>query len=167
MTTRLGIPEASTVSDRLAIQDVLNAYAEGIDARDWTLVLGVFTPDAVVDYTAVGGPRCGPTDLVDWLEEVLGQTPLTDHFMLNSRIRVEGDAATAITSLLNPFFVPGGREAMLFGGRYRDSLVRTGDGWRIHERLQTTTWQIGPAPARILRGLDDIDGHERPPGGNG
>ncbi len=43
------------ISDRLEIQDLLVAYSYAIDGRDFDALDDVFTPDAFIDYTAMGG----------------------------------------------------------------------------------------------------------------
>ena len=43
------------ISDRIEIQDLLSRYTDAIDRRDWDALDGVFTPDAFIDYTSVGG----------------------------------------------------------------------------------------------------------------
>ena len=46
------------ISDRLEIQDLLARYCDALDRKDWDIFDRIFTPDAVIDYTAMGG-SCG------------------------------------------------------------------------------------------------------------
>ena len=50
-------PEPSRTDDLHAIAALLDTYAHAIDTRDWVLLATVFSDDAVIDYTASGGPR--------------------------------------------------------------------------------------------------------------
>ena len=43
------------ISDRFEIQDLLVAYCHAIDTRNWDALDDVFTADAVIDYTEMGG----------------------------------------------------------------------------------------------------------------
>lgn len=139
------------LDDRMQISDLLDDYAHGIDTRDFDLVTSLFTPDAQLDYTSSGGPAAARDEAVAWLRASLPAVALTQHLLTNRRIRVEGDTATVRSELLNPLLFAGdnGTELMLLGGRYDDRLVRTADGWRIAERVHTTTWTAGPMPAQL------------------
>ena len=44
------------ISDRLELMDLMVRYSHAIDTRSWDELDDVFTPDAVIDYTAFGGP---------------------------------------------------------------------------------------------------------------
>ena len=44
------------VSDELEIASVLHRYARAVDTCDWDLLRSLFTDDAHLDYTSVGGP---------------------------------------------------------------------------------------------------------------
>ena len=37
------------------------------------------------------------------------------------------------------------------GARYDDDLVRTPDGWKIKNRVETTLWFQGSLPTELLR----------------
>ena len=45
------------IADRLQLLDLCTRYAVGVDRKDWELFRSCFTEDAVIDYTATGGPR--------------------------------------------------------------------------------------------------------------
>lgn len=143
--------DATTLADRVEIEALLDEYALAIDTRDFDLVATLFTPDAQLDYTSSGGPVAGRDDVVAWLRASLPAVTLTQHLLTNRRIRINGNSATVRTELLNPLLCDGehGTELTLLGGRYDDRLVRTLDGWRIAERVHTTTWTAGPVPAQL------------------
>ena len=48
------------ISDELEIASVLNRYARAVDGKDWDLWRSLFTDDADIDYSSVGGPVGGP-----------------------------------------------------------------------------------------------------------
>jgi ketosteroid isomerase-like protein len=137
--------------ERTAINDLLDDYAYAVDSHDWDLLQTLFTPDALLDYTAAGGPRGGRDDVLRWISESLPLVTLSQHLLTNRRIRVAGDVATVRSELLNPLLFAGdeGTQMLLLGGRYDDRVQRTPDGWKFTERVHTTTWTAGPVPAQL------------------
>jgi hypothetical protein len=133
------------ISDRLEIQDLMVRYAHAVDTREWKLFAGVFTEDAVIDYSAFGGP-CGTVEeAVAFLSTVLPLFTATQHLMANCAIELDGDRATARTMCQNPMAMPGeeGEYGLLSCGLwYVDRLVRTPDGWRFQDRFQEKAYSI-------------------------
>jgi hypothetical protein len=156
--------DEETRRDREAIVELLRRYAEAIDARDRERVRGLFTPDAILDYSSTDGPRGERDEVVDWLLDALAGVTLTQHLLSNHDIEVTDDRATCRTLMLNPLVLAGTGDStgegtgdgeatvLLFGGSYDDQLTRTGAGWRIRHRVHTVTWQAGPLPGRLIGG---------------
>ena len=130
------------LSDRLEIDDLLTRYATTLDAKDWDGWAACFTPDAHIDYTAAGGIKGTLVDVKAWLSSVMAGFPMTQHLVTNKVVQIDGDRATCRSALINPMGVPDGDGMMLWieGGYYSDHLVRTGDGWRIAERIEQPTF---------------------------
>ena len=108
----------------------------------------VFTPDARLDYTAFGGPKGTPAEVVAWISSAVAAFPMTQHHITNRTFTIEGDAATSTAELFAPMGMAAGdgRMSMLFtGGVYRDAYRRTPDGWRICERVCDRAW-MAPGP---------------------
>ena len=140
--------EPTLHDDRAQIDDLLTAYAASIDDKDWQRLASLFTADALLDYTGSGGPRGSFEEAVPFLQQGLGLFSVTQHFLTNRRITVDGDAATSSALLLNPLLSDdgqGGMRMLLVGGRYESRYERTDDGWRISEHMASTVW--GPRPA--------------------
>lgn len=151
LNRRLSVGQAL---DRLEIQDVLAAYSEAIDARDWEALDGVFTADAVIDYTEMGGIRGSLPEIKQFLADALGPSGRyvrTQHMLGHSHIVLEEDKAYAHTTCFNPMiegeFTATEYERLHFSGLwYRDVLVRTVDGWRIAERYEERTYKFSSYP---------------------
>jgi hypothetical protein len=135
--------DAQLVSDRIEIDDLLTLYAHAIDTRAWDLLDRVFTQDATVDYSTVGGTSGGYPEVKAWLEQMLASFEGYQHFITNRAVTVDGDTATARSYLLNPTSIGGGA-LMFVGGFYNDRLVRTPDGWRIAHRELESSWSWFP-----------------------
>ncbi len=131
------------IADRIEIDDLLSRYATAVDTRDWDLYRTVFTADAVIDYTSSGGIRGGLAEVTEWLSDALSGFSMSQHMVTNRDIRLAGDTATSRSYFYNPMGRTrrDGTLALMFvGGYYRDRLRRTGDGWRITERIQDSAW---------------------------
>ena len=132
------------LADRLAIDDQLTRYCRAIDSGDWDLLDGVFTPDAVLDYTSSGGIRGVYPDVKAWLAQVLPLFPIRQHYVTNREVEFAGDTAKSQAYLYNPMGrrrEDGGADLFFTGGIYRDRWRRTADGWRIAERIETELWR--------------------------
>ena len=138
------------MSDRLEIQELLVRYAHAVDTRDWALFKEVFTEDAVVDYTAFGGPRGPVEEVTAFLASVLPMFTATQHLVSNCAITLDGDHATARTMCHNPMALPGaeGEAGLLVCGLwYMDSLVRKPQGWKLRERAEDKAFAVVLHPA--------------------
>jgi 3-phenylpropionate/cinnamic acid dioxygenase small subunit len=134
------------VADRLAIEDLLTRYALAIDTKDWDLLDTVFTPDAKLDYTTAGGIAGDYPKVKAWLAEVLAGFPMTQHFITNHAVTIEGDGATVRSYVYNPMGShrrDGTLKLFYTGGFYVDRMRRTADGWRIVDRYEDMTWSEG------------------------
>lgn len=143
----------TTDADRQAIEALLVRYVWAIDDKDLDALDDVFTPDAAIDYTSSGGIRGAYPEIKQWLARTLAAFPMTQHLLANVDVVVDGDTATARSAFSNPMGAAtraGPLHVFQIGGRYDDRLVRTADGWRIAERLETQLWMSGSLPPELL-----------------
>jgi hypothetical protein len=129
------------ISDRLEIQQLLVAYSTAIDTRRFDDLDQVFTPDAYIDYRAMGGIDGQFPDVKKWLSEILPNFPAYSHLIGNFDVRVTRDAAgdTAKSRILcfNPMVLGADGQVLFCGLWYDDEFVRTADGWRMTRRVET------------------------------
>ena len=59
------------VLDRVEINDLLVRYCAALRTKDLTLLDEVFSPDAMIDYTRIGGNRAGVEATKTWLSLLL------------------------------------------------------------------------------------------------
>src|SRR6185295_3778452 len=59
------------LADHIAIEEQLSRYCRAIDTGEWDLLDGIFTADAVLDYTSSGGIRGTFAEVKPWLAKVL------------------------------------------------------------------------------------------------
>jgi hypothetical protein len=125
------------ISDRLEIQQLLVAYSTAIDQRRFDDLDQVFTPDAYIDYRAMGGIDGRYPEVKKWLSEVLPNFPVYAHMLGNFDVRIDGDTASSRTICFNPMVLGGDKNQVLFCGLwYDDEFVRTPDGWRMSGRVE-------------------------------
>ena len=127
------------ISDRIEIHDLLVRYSHAIDTRDFDALDEVFTPDALIDYSAMGGARGSLPEIKEFLRKAMRQFSGFQHMIANSMIDLRGDEATGRTICHNPMVLtkPSGETHVFYCGLwYLDELVRTPRGWRIRQRVE-------------------------------
>jgi len=127
------------ISDRIEIHDLLVRYSHAIDTRDFDGLDSVFTPDAFIDYSSMGGAKGSLPEIKEFLRKAMAQFSGFQHMIANSMIELRGDTATGRTMCHNPMVLtrPDGRTHVFYCGLwYVDRLVRTPAGWRIRERVE-------------------------------
>ena len=136
------------ISDRLEIQDLMVRYSYALDFQDWEAMEALFTPDATVDYSEMGGSKGNLATTMEFLRTTMPTFPSYQHLVAGSEIKVDGDTARVRTMLHNPMVLSEGDQPdlMLCGLWYLDTLVRTPDGWKFKERVEKKSYM------RILPG---------------
>ncbi|GII00227.1 hypothetical protein Pta02_22350 [Planobispora takensis] len=135
------------IADRLEIGDVLARYAYSIDTGDWQRLDLVFTPDAVIDYTAAGGIRGTREEARAWLAEVLSHWPGRQHLIGATSVRFEGNEAVVTASFTDTLapsreMVAADAAGLIRGGGwYHHRMVRTVYGWRSRELVEEQAWR--------------------------
>ena len=78
------------LSDRIEIQELIIRYSNAIDRRDFDGLDSVFTPDAYIDYRALGGIDGQYPVIKDWLGPALAGFPHYFHLVGNIRGLISG-----------------------------------------------------------------------------
>ncbi|MFI2435161.1 nuclear transport factor 2 family protein [Streptomyces sp. NPDC018693] len=152
MTQRV---ELATVMDRLAVDGLITDYAVAVDDGDWTAYRDLFTSDGRADYRSAGGIEGHAGDVADWLADTLRRFAMRQHLIVNRRLRFgileqdTGDTARVQADYVNPMRLAGGDGAsppdFVCGGRYAFALLRTPDGWRVHQVVVQEKWRRLPS----------------------
>ena len=142
------------ISDRLEIQQLMVEYAEALDTLEIDRMDNVFTPDAYIDYRAMGGIDGRYPEVREWLKTSLRNFSNYYHMIGNVSIKIDGDTATSKIVCFNPMGVPmadGATQMMFLGLWYLDRHVRTPKGWRIAERVEQSCYQYNvPEHIRVI-----------------
>lgn len=138
--------ELQELADRQEIVDVITRYTRAIDTRSWDDLDHVFTDDAILDYSAVGGPADRLEVAKPWVAQGLGGFLRYQHIIGQVAIELDGDNARATAYFTNPMVAPtpdGGESLVEVGGYYHHELVRTSDGWRSRRMVDDNVWMRG------------------------
>jgi ketosteroid isomerase-like protein len=135
-------------ADRLAIRELVEAYAHCADRRDATGQMALFTPDThfVVFMNAKDPTPSQELHSREALAPVfadLNQYAATTHFVGQSTIvTLSGDRATGEAYCLAHHVTVNGstRRLMVASLRYHDTFVKTDGTWLLSERLLYVDW---------------------------
>lgn len=138
----------SEAGDRLAIREIVDAYAHCADRRDAAGQMSLFTPDTrFVVY--MNGKDSAPSQELNSREALapvfadLNKYEATTHFVGQSTIfTLDGARATGETySLAHHVWTEAGiRRLMLASLRYLDTFAKVDDTWLFAERLLYVDW---------------------------
>ena len=133
------------LADEIAVRDVVLGYARAVDAMDVEAVARCFTPDCAYEGALASGTIA---DALATLRSAFARYTRTMHFMGTQDARVDGDVGEVLTYCTAYHIRTDGRHATV-GVRYRDTLVRTEDGWRITCRSVRTEWSRNDPPSPV------------------
>ena len=138
---------ATEQADRLAIRELVDAYAHCADRRLAEQQKSLFTDDThFVVY--MNGQGSEPTQVIDGREgltpvfEDLNRYEATQHFNGQSTISLDGDRATGESYCIahHLFTEDGERKLMLAHLRYGDTFVKLDGAWLFAERNLYVDW---------------------------
>ena len=120
------------IEDRLAIQDLLVAYAHAVDSlSDIDAICDVFTEDGVFDLSGIGLANVvGHTGIRGFFETVFANMANHAHYLSNFAITAyAGDTASIRAYVIGMGIGKDGR-AVTVHGRYYFDVQRTAAGWK-------------------------------------
>ena len=140
--------DLETLIARAEISDVVLRYATGIDGRDWALFRSCFADRVELDFTSWSGGEARVSDTDEWVAGVtagLSGFDATQHISSNHVHTIDGDRATCVSYMIAHHHAVENGERLMhkIGGHYTNHLRRGADGWRIHARKLTVTWEMG------------------------
>jgi ketosteroid isomerase-like protein len=136
--------DGQELSDRQEIVDLITRYTRAVDTKTFDPI-DVFTDDAVLDYSAAGGPAAPPKEALAWVAEMMQIFDRWQHTIGQVAIELSGDTATATAYFLNPMILKEetGEKLVEVGGYYHHELRRTADGWRSTRMVDDVVWTRG------------------------
>jgi hypothetical protein len=131
------LPNLETISSLMSlekIRDCLARYSRGMDRRDMEMLRSVYWSDAKDQHGSFQG---SPAEFISWIEPILDGIELTQHFLGQNLIRLEGNEAFAETyyNAYHRLSSPNGRIEVYLWGRYLDRFESRDGIWKISNRL--------------------------------
>lgn len=133
------------LSDRMEIEDLITEYADAIDTGQVDRLDAVFTEDAWIDYSPMGGAVGHYPEVKRFLQEALPVFQATQHMIANYLIKLDGDKASGKIMCFNPMQLANDGNSpslpvFFLGLWYLDEYVKTADGWRIAKRSELKSY---------------------------
>ena len=124
--------------DRAHITDLLSRYTWALVDRDWQAWTEVFTADAHVDYSTAGGPVGTPSEAAATFSQMLSMFDVALSAGGNVAITFDNEDTAKVRSVYTMTMrIPGDQPTyMQASGWYLDTIVRTAEGWKIHNRFE-------------------------------
>jgi len=134
-------------ADRLAIRELIDAYAHCADRRDAAAQVALFTEDTAF-YVFMDAKAAEPSFVLNGREALhpvfadLNQYQATTHFNGQSTIRLAGDQASGESYCIAHHLKVEGenRTMMLASIRYLDKFVKIQGAWLFAERRLMVDW---------------------------
>ncbi len=134
-------------ADRLAIRELIDAYAHCADRRDASGQMALFTEDAhFVVFMGIGATEASQDfHRRDELAPVFAHLNIyeaTTHFNGQSTVTIDGDRATGESYCLahHVLVSEGNRTLMVASIRYLDTFVKQEGAWLFSERRLMVDW---------------------------
>jgi hypothetical protein len=143
-----GVPLRGEAADRVAIRELIDAYAHDADRRETEKQVALFTPDAILENVHNEPGKDKETTVLRGQKDLaagfatLKNFEMTMHFNGQSTIEIHGDTATGETYCLahHIFMQNGQRTLMIIGIRYVDTMVRVNGSWLFAKRQLNYDW---------------------------
>jgi hypothetical protein len=135
-------------ADRVAIRELIDAFAHDADRRETEKQTALFTPDGIIENIHTKPGREKETTILRGQKALaegfatLKKFEVTMHFNGQSTIQIHGDTANAETYCLahHIYTENGQRLLMILGIRYNDMIVRVSGNWLFAKRQLHYDW---------------------------
>jgi ketosteroid isomerase-like protein len=121
--------------DEIAIQQTINRYSDGASRRDWERVLSTFAPDATWEIPTFELICRDHAVIRDTMAGFVAQMAYFVQINAPALISVNGDLATARSTIRECGKFADRDEALEILGFYDDELKRTEQGWKFSRRV--------------------------------
>ena len=127
------------ISDRMELEKLVTDYATAVDCRNYYEFNNLFTVDAHIDYTAVGGISGNLQEIIIYLESALEFFPNYQHLISNISLDIKGNDATGRVMCFNPMQTEDDKVFFL-GMWYQDTYKKIDNQWFISSRIEESSW---------------------------
>jgi hypothetical protein len=114
-------------------------YATAVDTKNFMEFNNLFTKDAHIDYTAVGGISGNLQEIIHYLETALDPFPNYQHLISNISLTLDGDSASGKVMCFNPMQAKD-NQVFFLGMWYNDTYQKINNQWFITSRVEESSW---------------------------
>lgn len=132
-------------TEREKVQELVFAYGDAIDEKNFAALAACFTEDAVFDYgDAVSN---GGAEVAEYIAAAVENLEGTQHFFTNFTVDIDGDRGHFTCNSLGQHWRggPHGGDKWLASGRYKVEVRRVGGDWKISHAQVRQVWSEGDA----------------------
>ena len=141
------------LADRMAVRETIERYSVALNMRDFDAMGGCFVADGVWRVDPPFDIRLEGDAIVAGISQMVGAMPFLFQGLMGTIVTVDGDSATATTSVHELGQRAAGEGGMDSYGLYHDRLVRTAEGWRFAKRrFQPLYLDTGAMPGNVIGG---------------
>lgn len=146
MTDRTLEHRLQQLEDRVAIKEIVDTFSNLADVKDIAAQMYLFTENAVVETYMDGqlfARMTGRAEIAAVFSSFIANFDAMYHMNGQLLIGLNGDHATGQHYCQVALIATAGAKKTLNsnGVIYRDTYVRTADGWKISERIARFTWR--------------------------
>ena len=123
--------------DETAIQQLINRYVQCANAWDHAGVAETFAPDGVWHLTSLDKVMNGRDEIIATASKVSEKFSLMVLMNTPALIEVDGDRATAVSTVRESARLRDGGGSIEILGRYEDLVERRAEGWVFAKRKFT------------------------------
>jgi len=127
------------ISDRMELEKLVTDYATAVDCRNFNEFNNLFTSDAFIDYTAVGGISGNLQEIIIYLESALKFFSNYQHLISNISLDIKGNDASGRVMCFNPMQTEDDKVFFL-GMWYHDTYKKIDNQWFISSRVEESSW---------------------------
>ena len=131
--------DITEISDRMELEKLVTDYATAVDTKNFQDFNNLFTQDADIDYTAVGGIAGNLQEIIQYLETALDHFPNYQHLISNISLTLDGHVASGKVMCFNPMQTEDD-QVFFLGMWYQDTYKKINDQWFIASRVEESSW---------------------------
>ena len=132
--------DITEISDRMELEKLVTDYATAVDNKNFQDFNNLFTKDAHIDYTAVGGIAGNLKEIIEYLEKALNHFPNYQHLISNISLTINGNSASGKIMCFNPMQTEN-EEVFFLGMWYKDTYKKINNKWLISSRVEESSWE--------------------------
>lgn len=137
----------NTLTDKLAIIELLNRFGIAIDERDWGSFSNLFADLVEFDYSAIGdiAGSFSSEEITNNAYKNFSGFEATQHIISNHQVEIQDNTASCKAYVRAMHVLPNeDTDSILeIGGSYTGQLIRTDSDWKIIGWEFTIFWSKG------------------------